>query len=63
MLSARGRERSKLELMEKCHFCHNEDEVFYAVFKEEMELNACPHCYIDMFDDVDEDWLEAKEVA
>jgi hypothetical protein len=49
--------------MEKCHFCHSEDEAFYAVFKEGMELNACPYCYIDMFDEVDEEWLEAKEVA
>lgn len=47
--------------MEKCHFCNHEDEAFYVIFKDEIEFNACPDCYNDMFDKVDVEWLD--EVA
>lgn len=49
--------------MDKCCLCNEEGDVFYIVSKDEVELKACLHCYGDMFDEVDEDWLNAKEVA
>lgn len=49
--------------MDKCDFCGLESDISFSLQKDGEPLSACPDCHMDMFDEVDEEWLESREAA